>query len=265
MKSVFFFGESTAQIYGCLHSPNFDVKPRGGVLLCPPLGQEYLRCHRLMVRIAESFSSMGFYALRFDYPGTGDSYGDLRSVSIQQLEAAVHSAYSELESVLPEQRVYIFAARLGALLASSALASQVSYPVVRYLFWDPVLNGGEHIDRLLQMQSEALRDPCRFPLPRQQHTPRGNIELQGFTYGQGLMDQLRSLRIPQALFEPEKVDCLVTQEEMADYERLNGLSSCWAVHPLAVQVPWVSVRHLEEQILCPELDPGLESVMAGLS
>ena len=47
-----------------------------GVVLCNPFGYDALCTHRGWRKLAECLAASGMPALRFDYPGTGDSLGN---------------------------------------------------------------------------------------------------------------------------------------------------------------------------------------------
>jgi len=58
--------------FGWLH----PAAGRRAVVICGPDGYEALCVHRPLGRFAAALAEAGLPALRFDYPGTGDSAGD---------------------------------------------------------------------------------------------------------------------------------------------------------------------------------------------
>ena len=71
-----YFGTEKRAIFGWYH-PGINAEPyrHVGVVLCNPIGDDYIRAHRVIRHIAESLSAVGFPVLRFDFHGTGDSAG----------------------------------------------------------------------------------------------------------------------------------------------------------------------------------------------
>src|SRR4029453_12762043 len=59
------------------HHPARPTARRGaGVVLCAPIGSEYICAYRAWRILAERLAGVGFDVFRFDYEGTGDSAGD---------------------------------------------------------------------------------------------------------------------------------------------------------------------------------------------
>ena len=89
------------------------------VLLCPPLGQEQIRCHRLYRQLAHALAAEGIPVLRFDYYGCGDSAGASAQVDWQRCLVDARDAVDEIECVSdvdgPGERVE----RAGQLDASA--------------------------------------------------------------------------------------------------------------------------------------------------
>src|SRR4051812_14593525 len=79
------------------HHPAQPAKRRGAaVVLCPPLGSDYVGVYRVWRTLAERLAALGFDVLRFDYQGTGDSAGD--SAEPRRLEAWI----GDIERVVQE-------------------------------------------------------------------------------------------------------------------------------------------------------------------
>lgn len=134
------FGESRPPLLGWFHQPQ-DAMVRAGVVICPPLGKEYLTTHRAVRRLADRIAARGFLVLRFDYPGTGDSARDDEAAhDLDAWLAGVREAQDELCRLgVPE--VAVVGLRIGATIAASALRPQTR----RLVLWDPVGTGREYL------------------------------------------------------------------------------------------------------------------------
>ena len=47
----FYFGDRATQLFGAYHAPPAAADRRQAVLICPPIGQAYLRAHRSLRRL----------------------------------------------------------------------------------------------------------------------------------------------------------------------------------------------------------------------
>jgi alpha-beta hydrolase superfamily lysophospholipase len=137
--SPFWFGPADRPLFGWLHRPA-SGEARGGVVLCPPLGIEaicvYFTYRTLAVRLAEA----GLAVLRFDYDGTGDSFGDQEEPGrTEAWEASVDAALRALE-LTGVGSVGLVGMRIGALLAASAAARRFG-ALDALVLWDPCVSG----------------------------------------------------------------------------------------------------------------------------
>src|SRR5258708_30755796 len=71
-----YFGDASEPIFGWFHYPEGRVC-RGGVVLCSSLAVEEMPAHPAYRYLALALERNGFAVVRFDYPGTGDSGGEL--------------------------------------------------------------------------------------------------------------------------------------------------------------------------------------------
>ena len=111
------FGPPDRLLFGWFHSPE-GSRARGAVVLCPPLGRDYLRAHYALRRTAKRLCELGFSVLRFDYDGTGDSAG--ASSDPDRLEAWLSGISNALRLVRDSGSNWVALAgmRSGALLAA---------------------------------------------------------------------------------------------------------------------------------------------------
>ena len=95
------------------------------VVLCPPLGSDYVGVYRVWRILAERLAGIGFDVLRFDYEGTGDSAGDPEEPG--RLEAwfgNIERVVKEARELAGSSEVALVGLRIGATLALHAAASR---------------------------------------------------------------------------------------------------------------------------------------------
>ncbi len=140
-----YFGASAAPLFGVYHPPLARSAAPRCVLLCPPVGQEYIRAHRAFRQLGIALARAGHHVLRFDYSGTGDSAGDGTGVSLEQWEGDVCTAAEEIRDTSGVERLTLVGLRLGATMALRA-----SRPVAAddLVLWDPVTDGGSYLEEL---------------------------------------------------------------------------------------------------------------------
>lgn len=149
----FHFGSSRQPLYGVYHPPRGQGAREHGVLLCAPMGQEYMRAHRAFRQLAMLLARAGIPVLRFDYFGTGDSAGDSDEGTVAQWLDDVGTAADELKDTASVRRVSLVGLRLGALLAARAAKGRDD--VDRLVMWDPVASGRAYADELVAMAEPA--------------------------------------------------------------------------------------------------------------
>jgi alpha-beta hydrolase superfamily lysophospholipase len=168
-----FFGPSDRPLFGLLHEPA-SRSARSGVVLCNPFGYEAICAHRSYRHLAERLARAGHAALRFDYDGTGDSFGDDKDPGrVRAWIDSIHAAIAELQRG-GAQNIVLFGVRLGALLALHAACERAD--VSGLVLWAPCLSGKAYLRELKVLQrihEETLHAPAATP-------PAGLDEALGF-------------------------------------------------------------------------------------
>jgi alpha-beta hydrolase superfamily lysophospholipase len=145
------FGPEQRPLFGWVSMPA-DRMVRGGVVLCPPMGEEARAAHRTFRRLTETLAGHGFVALRFDYDGTGDSAGGQHDPDRVQAWLDSVTAAGDYVSGLGAPDLSAIGMRLGATLAAAAAAAPVVGAQYRSLvLWDPCQSG-----RTFLREGEAL-------------------------------------------------------------------------------------------------------------
>lgn len=202
----FFFGRSQQPLFGIYHAPKGAARDTA-VVICPPIGQEYMRTHRALRQLALHLGKAGLHALRFDYSGTGDSSGENDIASIDGWLADIATAIDELKDTAGVRQVSIAGIRLGASLGF--LAARTRRDVDSVVLWDPVVGGGEYLDELLALDASPVIDRAD-----------GAVGIGGFALTPVFQREIRAIDLLAVAEHPARRNFLVVSEERADYTRL---------------------------------------------
>ena len=210
------FGPEQRPLFGWVSRPA-DDQARGGVVLCPPMGEEGRAAHRTFRRLAEDLAAAGFVALRFDYDGTGDSAGLLDDPArVEHWLASVEAARQYLVHLGVPSTAAV-GMRLGATLA--AVQAARTEPFDALVCWDPCLSG-----RTFLREGEALYRLGQAPLPhpledRMKHTP-------GFQFDAATVESLDAVSfstLPPDRVLAERVLLLTREDRPARKDVLRAL------------------------------------------
>ena len=145
-------------IFGWYHDAPDAAQADAVAVICPPAGSEYTRSHRTLRHLADRLAAAGIAALRFDYPGAGDSPGsDLDPDRIGAWRAGIAAAIRHARAVSGRERVHLVGVRLGATLAMLASAEA---EVDRLVLWNPCVKGSAYARELRALALAAERQTC---------------------------------------------------------------------------------------------------------
>jgi alpha-beta hydrolase superfamily lysophospholipase len=153
------FGDSSRPLAGRLHEVRGERI--GAVVLCSPWGYEENCAFATFQLLAQRLAEKGIEALRFDYEGCGNSWGDYTAPD--QLDRWVASCAHAVEfmSARTGRTVAVIGLRMGATLAALVSAS---LPLAATILWDPVVNGRRYLRALRAMSMmgvDAGPDPSQ--------------------------------------------------------------------------------------------------------
>lgn len=215
--NVFFFGEFSKQLFGVYHPPHPRKDRRKGIVLCNPIGQEYIRSHRSFAQLAEKLGDAGFHVLRFDYYGTGDAYGDFQDASPDQWLADISLAVEEIQDYGEIESVALVGLRIGATLAMMA-ASRIN-AITDLVLWDPVANGARYLQEINDAHQHWLND--LLPHPPTSVLSEAGGEVLGFPMSKSLIGKIESLRLENISGIHAKRILLLESISAAEFEALN--------------------------------------------
>lgn len=209
----FYFGDPERPLYGVYHPPRGDDVGRA-VLLCYPIGSEYMRSHRAFRQLTTFLTRRGMHVLRFDYLGTGDSAGTGVDVSLARWLDDIALAIDELKESAGVDTVAVVGLRFGATLAQVAAATRAD--VSQVVLWDPVAHGADFLDGAIDSRPEDV-EAWGFP--------PGTVGLGGFPLTPDFRSELSGLSLVDAPPAPgTRVDLIVS----AEAPELQRIEDAWS-------------------------------------
>jgi pimeloyl-ACP methyl ester carboxylesterase len=181
---AFYFGSEGIYLFGAYH-PAQNTSKREGIVICNPFGQESMRAHRALRRLAINLAAQGYAVLRFDYRGTGDSVGTLAGVTVEDWLEDIRVAMQELMDIATVPKVSLLGLRLGALLAGQVAANNSK--VSRLVLWDPIASGQAYIDDLNAEIAKSSPSRSKFI------AADGTLHFNGFSMPFAFKDSLLKL------------------------------------------------------------------------
>jgi alpha-beta hydrolase superfamily lysophospholipase len=234
----FHFGPAQAQLFGVYTPPRASVAREEGILLCAPIGLEYMRTHYAVKLLAMQLAASGFHVLRFDYHGTGDSFGEVGAGQFGIWADDVVLAMRELVALSGARSLTIVGLRMGAVLAIEALVSH-GLKIHGLVLWEPVVNGPEYLAMLEGIQGK-LADQREIP-------PRQTNDLLGATYPADLRARIEGVDLAgQMRLLDAQGAALVVSEDKPEFDSLlKGMRYRWPdamYRSMADPIEWGTVK-----------------------
>ena len=207
----FYFGSAAEPLFGLHYPPTSGPAREAGIVLCYPIGHEYIVAHRAYRQLSIRLAAAGFHVLRFDYHATGDSAGDCERGAPPRWLADISTAIGELRRRSACGAVTLVGCRLGATLA--ALVGAERGDVERMVLWDPVVNGKDHVGEISQRHQDMLR---RTQVVSRLGADRaGERELLGFAMTDTALDEIEALDL-MAMSRGPATNLLVVNSQAGD-------------------------------------------------
>jgi pimeloyl-ACP methyl ester carboxylesterase len=238
----FYFGESGKQLFGCFHSLKGGPRRDCGVVLCYPIGHEYMQFHRAYRQLALHLSRVGFPVLRFDFFGCGDSAGNGEEGRIHQWLSDLLTAIGEMKRRSHVVKVCLVGLRLGGAL--SMMAGAERRDISGMVLWDPVVRGTAYVEKLITLHQRMLR--LAHVIEKGGTKGDKPTEILGFPYTEALLADIDNLDLLSIEKKPaDKVLVIQSDEETDQRPLMKNLESMGArvdsLHHPAPQV-WIWIE-----------------------
>jgi len=204
------FGRGTSRCFGTLHQP--AILSDRGVVLCDTFGFDGLIAYRALRHLAGALTERGFWSLRIDYDGEGDSTGgpwepNRLDAWIRSIDAAVGVLRSRGVS-----DIRLVGYRAGALLAHRYATTHPG--ISGLVLWWPTASGTAYVRelRVLSKLSAAARPAQRVTADR---FPEDSLEVCGFEFAAQTLVDL-------AAIDPVSAPCPVCPPSVLLIDRSDG-------------------------------------------
>jgi dienelactone hydrolase len=189
LKALWFGNE--AALLGHLHIPRGAALDMAAVICAPPFGYENICGYRGLRILGDQLAAGGVAALRFDFPGTGDSDGEQR---MSAWKAALADAVATLKLETGCTRIAIIGVGLAGTIALASIDEGLD--VDKLILWGAPISGRSWLrqQRAYYRVTKLKPNPADPPPPP---TPEGVEELSGFPLTAKLSDELTALDVSQ--------------------------------------------------------------------
>lgn len=220
------------RLFGIYH-PAPEVGSDRLLVVCPPLFDEYRRSYRALSELAKGCAAGGSHVFRFDYYGTGESWGDLEEATVENWLDDIRAAIEEGASLSGANKIYLLGVRFGA-----TLAAQIHHPdIVAYIFWDPLPSGEAYLAHLARVDAELKSRNRTFA--QRLNIPVEPVDYQMFPVSPSMRDGMARLSVDfPALGARAKLHRIVCQESQAiDGAEYGGIPYDWPISQRGVIGP----------------------------
>ena len=191
MEKAFYFENEGKRLFAILHSPN-NSRERKGIIFCHPYSEEKQHSYRILVRFARELCDRGFYVLRFDCFGYGDSQGDFEEATIETQISDTIKAIDIMKTQVNIEKIGLLGLRLGGTI--TALAANRDARIEKLILWSPIIKGKEYIDELFRKKlfSELTNKMVNTSKNQiiQELESNGAVDIEGHYLTRQVYDQL---------------------------------------------------------------------------
>lgn len=182
----FYIENENKKLFSTYYEPVSEDESEIGIVLLYPIGQEYIRCHRIYQVLAAELSR-NHHVITFDFSGYGDSSGEVNECDSETWLTDIELVIDEFKSVCGIEKLCLLGARFGGSLAAM-YASR--HPEHAAALWFPVHSGQEYLADLETSYQNWLNGSFA-----KEGKNDGFFENFGIRFSDSLMHQLKKFEI----------------------------------------------------------------------
>jgi pimeloyl-ACP methyl ester carboxylesterase len=232
-----FIGTSQQQLFAALHhARGRNSHAHQTIVICPPIGHEYIRTHWCLRLLARQLSRKGINVLRLDYRGIGDSAGhNEQTISPQQWHQDVQTSIDFAKEKTDCRNVLLLGVRYGASIAAAVAKDNDS--VNGLILWEPVTDTESYLQTLRKMHHRMVDLwVCKLKTINDQKRE----EILGSLYARSLLEAMENQSLDlQSIDQPQFIVDL--------YQRRNAysLNKMQKFMPTEDENSWSDLKALE--------------------
>jgi len=179
------------RLFGMTHAPE-GQGPHPAVLLHHGFTGDRIESHFLLVKMARRLAASGYFAMRFDFRGSGESEGLFKDVTIpgEIDDAKVALAWLRSQPDVDPARVVLLGISMGGAVAATVAGEDTE--VVGLILWSAVASPAELIN--MAVASEEQVPPPLGPQPDGTFDAGGHLIGPDFVKTIGEVKPLESIR-----------------------------------------------------------------------
>jgi alpha-beta hydrolase superfamily lysophospholipase len=222
-RTPFYFGPASRPLFGWYHEPVGKVRSALAMVVCPPLGHEYVNSHRSLRHFADRCAAAGVPTLRFDYDGTGNSAGaDEDPDRLAAWLSSIREAMAQVRRLSGCREMGLAGLRIGATLAAlTSTDAEISFLAL----WAPCIRGRAYVRELKAMQ---LTGSSPFRL---KSTGASDLEAGGFVFTEQTQRDLGGLNLESTVPRAKRI--LIASR--VDFAEDPSLRVAWSQRGLHVE------------------------------
>lgn len=183
-----YIATGSQSVFAMLHKPN-GMQRDVAVLLCAPFGWEDMCSYRSRLEWAIELAGAGYPTVRFDYPGSGDSYGGPATISVRDWTNSIACVATWLRRQTEVRRVVAIGIGLGGVLATRTACCDRT--IDDLVLWGAGARGRTLVRELrafARMESHRVDDAPEHP-----NQASSGITVGGYTLSEETLTSLQTL------------------------------------------------------------------------
>ena len=194
-QESFFYGNNSGKLFGICSYPLNSQGENIGIIVCSPLGQEQIISYPAYLNLSAQLATYGYYVFRFNYPGCGDSDGEMINLDRKKITDSISVSLSEFKSKHNLHKIYLIGLRLGA--SFSAIFKNENSLTDGIILWNPVINGKEYIKEIKNQHKEWYEGS----FVKQKRKTKDSVEILGFEYSVKFIDEINKIDLLKLSFQ----------------------------------------------------------------
>jgi exosortase A-associated hydrolase 2 len=194
MERSLYINSGNKHIFSVIHTPDNKTNKKG-IIFIHPYAEEKQRVDRIFVNCARQLCSNGYFVMRFDFFGCGDSEGNFEELSYESQISDLRIVKNFFVGATGVENIFLFGVRLGANIAVQY--AEIDNTISNIFLWSPIINGADYAETLLRNKIfSSLMDKHNKITKEQIMTDlsvNGRVDIDGFYLTKSYYDFLKDL------------------------------------------------------------------------